>query len=114
LTSIIISEGSDGVEYVFTIKQEGSNTAEDLSNYTTAVMYVTSTDLKTLHDTITLAITTPASGILTYTTDPTDTLPSVSAGTKKLRLKAQIKITGTGLIALTELLDFLIINDISS
>ena len=114
MPTIEVAEGSDGVAHVITIYQKGTTTGENLTSYTAAVMNVTSPDFKTVHDTISLTITTAASGILTYTTAAADTLPAIPLGERDLRLKAQVKVTGTNLKDITEIFDFIIINDISS
>lgn len=113
MTTIIIGEGSDGVAHTITIFKQGSSTGENLSSYTTATMYVTSKDFKTLYLTKSITMTTPSSGILTYTTAAADALPTVPAGRKELELKAQLKITGTNLLELSEIFDFVIVNNIS-
>ena len=114
MATITIAEGSDGVAHTITIYKQGSSTGENISSYTTATMYVTSKDFKTLYLTKSITMTTPASGILTYTTAAADTLPAVPLGQKELELKAQIKLTGSNLLELTEVFDFIIINNISS
>src|SRR3990167_3043433 len=113
MPTIEVAEGSDGVAHTITIYQKGTTTGENLSSYNAAVMNVTSPDFKTVHDTISLTITTAASGILTYTTAAADTLPAIPLE-RDLRLKAQVKVTGTNLKDITEIFDFIIINDISS
>lgn len=114
MATITVAEGSDGVAHTITIYKQGSSTGENLSSYSAATMYVTSMDFKTLYLTKTLTLTTAASGILTYTTAAADTLPTVAIGERDLHLKAQIKITGTSLVELTEIFDFIIVNNISS
>ena len=114
MPTITVAEGSDGVAHTITIYKEGSSTGENLSSYTAATMYVTSKDFKTLYLTKTITMTTPASGILTYTTAAADALPAVPVGKKELELKAQIKITGSSLLELSEIFDFVIINNISA
>ena len=111
---IEVAEASDGVAHTITIYQKGTSTGENLSSYTAATMYVTSKDFKILHLTKTITITTAASGILTYTTSSSDSLPTVPTGQKTLELKAQIKITGSSLKDITEVFDFIIVNDISA
>lgn len=114
MPTITVAEGSDGVAHTITIYKQGSSIGENLSSYTAATLYVTSKDFKTLYLTKTITITTAASGILTYTTAAADTLPSIPPGKKELELKAQIKITGTNLLDLSEIFDFVIINNISA
>ena len=114
MPTIEVAEGSDGVAHTITIYQKGTTTGENISSYTTAYLIVTSPDFKTVHMTKTITITTAASGILTYTTATADTLPTIPLGERDLRLKAQVKVTGTNLKDITEIFDFIIINDISS
>ena len=114
MSSIIkIAEGSNGVNHTITIYQDGSNTPEDLTGYTGATLTVTELDLETVLATITLAITTAESGLLTYTTSTSHGLPAVATGKRNKELKAQIKITGSGLKDITEIGDFIIVKDIS-
>ena len=112
--AIKVAEASNGVIHTITVYKEGSNTGEDLTGYTTAQLIVTDLSLTTVYATIALTITTPASGILTYTTSSSHTLPTVDAGKRQKECKAQLKITGTGLKDLGQIIDFIIINDISN
>lgn len=111
---IRIAEGSNGVIHTITVYTKGTNNAVDLTGYTTASLIVTDKSFSTVYATISLTIVTPASGLLRYTTSSSHTLPSVSAGQRELELKAQLKISGSGLFDLGYIEDFVIENDISS
>lgn len=112
MTELRVVEGSDGIDHVFTIKQRGSNSAEDLSSFSTATMIVKSRDLQDTIATITLTNTDLTNGILTYTTDTTDGFPAVTNGTEK-KYKAQIIFTGSGFKDATDLFDFVVFNNIT-
>ena len=112
MTEIRVVEGSDGVAHTITVFQEDSSSAEDISAFTTAVMNVRSLNLQTTIASITLTNTDLANGILTYTTDTTDGF-SVAAGKSEERYKAQIKLTGAGLLETTHIFDFVVQNDIA-
>ena len=102
MVEIEVSEGSDNQVYPFVIKQRSQTTAEDLTNYTTAVMTLLSKDLKTNHGDITLAFGTKTAGEINYTTDTADPYPSIPARKKVIDLLGKIKITGSGLKEVTE------------
>ena len=102
MTEIEVSENSDGQIYQIIVKQRNSSTAEDLTNYTSAIMTLVSKDLQTNHGTITLAFGTKANGEITYTTDTADPYPAIPARRKKVNLLGQISITGSGLKELTD------------
>ncbi len=102
MVEIEVSEGSDNQVYNFVVKQRGQTTAEDLTNYTGAVMTLVSKDLRTNHGDITLAFGTKTDGEITYTTDTADPYPTIPVRKKVIDLLGKIKITGTGLKDLTE------------
>src|SRR3990167_3635590 len=99
MTTIEVAEASDGVAHTITIYQKGTTTGENLSSYNAASLIVTSPDFKTVHMTKTITLTTAAA----------DTLPTIPLGERDLRLKAQVKVTGTNLKDITEIFDFIII-----
>ena len=114
MTEVKVIEGADGLNYDWTLKQRGNTSGEDLSSFSTVVMYVLSSNLATLHDTITLTIQDSSNGVVRYSPDPTDTLPTVNAEDEELRLKAQIKLTASGVLDSTEIFDFVLVNDLAS
>lgn len=116
MTTIRIPEGSDGIPYTFTIKQDGSNSAEDLSAYTTATMAVTSLDFETVYNSaISLAFVSKPDGTIRYTSDSaTDSFPSVPKKQKEIRVKGKITISGTNLLDRSNLIDIVIERDLST
>lgn len=111
MTNIEVSESSDGEIYTFIIKQIGANTVVDLTNYTAATMDIVSRDLKTNHGTITLAFGTKASGEITYTTDTADPWPTIGVAVPHVNVLGQIKITGSGLVTITEEIEIRVTKD---
>ena len=115
MTTIRLPEGTDGIDYTFTVKQEGSNTAEDLSAYSTATMAVTSLDFETVHNAaISLTFVVKASGTVKYTSESsTDTLPAVPKKQKELRLRGKITFSASGVLDRSNLIDIIIEKNIS-
>lgn len=118
MTAIEINESTDGEIYTFTLKNEDTKAAIDLTNYTAVTMTIVSKAGTTKHGTISFAdpgmqFGTKASGIITYTTDTADPYPTIPAGVKELNLLGQIKITGTGLAAVSKDIEIKVVKDYS-
>ena len=111
MTEIRVIEGSDGVDHVITIFQQGSSSAEDLSAYSTTTMVVKSLNRQTTIATLTLTNTDLANGVVTYTTDNDGF--TVPAGNTEIKYKAQIVFTAAGLKDATQEFDFVVENDLA-
>ena len=77
-------------------------------------MIIKSYDLTTTIATISLSITDPTNGVITYTTSVSHSLPSVNNPDLYKDYFAIIKITGTNLKDITNIFTFRILNDITS
>lgn len=114
MTSIEVNEATDGEVYTFIIKEKSKNSVVDLTNYTGVTMTIVSNDLKTSHGSITLGFGTKASGEIEYTTDTADPYPAIPAGVKYVDLVGQLKITGSGIVSITEDIEIRQYKDYSS
>ncbi len=114
MTAIEVSESSDGEVYTFTIKQRTVNSVVNLTSYTGVTMDLISSDLATNYGTITMSFGTKSAGEVKYTTDTLDPYPSIPTGSKYVKLLGQVKITGTGLVTITDEFEITLVKDYST